>query len=130
MPFALVSVAHDGGFSTFSPELLGQRSAEFGAFTFGNVARDGYLDSARGERFARVWSAIVRGTRLCEATCAHYNFCGGGAPANKLYENGDFGSGETLYCRSVLKRPFEAVLARLERDLRTGSEPAATAGGA
>ena len=117
LPFALVNVAHDGDFSTFSPELLGQPSAEFGSFAFGNVARDGYFAAARGERFARVWSAIVRGVRACEASCAHFGYCGGGAPANKLYENGDLGSTETLYCRTVLKRPFDAVLAQLERDV-------------
>jgi uncharacterized protein len=116
MPFALVSVAHEGSFSSFSPELLGQPSAEFGNFVFGNVHRESYLDSSTGAPFTRAWQAIVRGTQACEAACAHFRFCGGGAPANKLYENGDFGSAETLYCRSVLKRPFDAVLARLERD--------------
>ena len=116
LPFALISVAHNGDFSTFSPELLGQPSVEFGNFILGNVASGSYLDSARTERFERLWAAVVRGTRECERTCAHYGFCGGGAPANKLYENGDLASGETLYCRTMLKRPFDAVLARLESD--------------
>jgi len=126
LPFALISVAHNGEFSTFSPELLGQPSVEFGNFILGNVATGSYLDSARTERFERLWGAVVRGTRECERTCAHYGFCGGGAPANKLYENGDLGSGETLYCRTMLKRPFDAVLARLERD-RAAVEPVHTA---
>ena len=116
LPFALVTVAHNGDFSSFSPELLGQPSAEFANFILGNVSTDGYFDSARSERFERLWGAIVRGTRECERSCAHYGFCGGGAPANKLYENGDLASGETLYCRTMVKRPFDAVLARLERD--------------
>lgn len=114
LPFALITVAHNGDFCSFSPELLGQPSAEFGNFILGNVSTDGYFDSARSERFERLWGAIVRGTRECERSCAHYGFCGGGAPANKLYENGDLASGETLYCRTMLKRPFDAVLARLE----------------
>jgi uncharacterized protein len=42
--------------------------------------------------------------------------CGGGAPANKFYENGDLASAETLCRRSMVKRPFDAVLERLERD--------------
>ncbi len=117
LPFALVSVAHNGDFSSFSPELLGQPFAEFGNFVFGNVERDGFFAAARGECFARVWRAIVRGTRACESSCAHFGYCGGGAPANKLYENDDFGSTETLYCRTVLKRPFDAVLAQLEHDM-------------
>ena len=119
MPFALVSVAHNGDFSTFSPELLGQPSAEFGDFILGNVERGGYFDGARSERFARLWRAIVAGTRACERSCGHYGFCGGGAPANKLYENGDLASTETLYCRTMVKRPFDAVLGRLEQLCQT-----------
>ena len=115
LPFALISVAHNGDFSSFSPELLGQPSAEFDDFVLGNVETGGYLAAARSERFARLWSAVQRGTVECERGCAHFGFCGGGAPANKLYENGDLASGETLYCRTMLKRPFDAVLARLEQ---------------
>ena len=59
----------------------------------------------------------MRGNRACQAACAYFGYCGGGAPANKFYENGDLGSTETLYCRTVLKRPFDAVLAQLERDV-------------
>lgn len=120
LPFALVSVAWNGDFSTFSPELLGQRSAEFGDFVLGNVDQESYLASARGEQFRRLWSAIQRGTLACRASCAYFNYCGGGAPANKLYENGSFASAETLYCRAMFKRPFDVVLERLERE-RTGA---------
>ena len=120
-PFAIVNVACNGDFGSFSPELLGQPSAEYGDFIFGNVAHDGYLDSTASRRFARLWDAIARGTQACERGCSHFGFCGGGAPANKFYENGDFASTETLYCRSMVKRPFDAVLARLERDARAAA---------
>ena len=116
MPFALVTVACNGDFTTFSPELLGQHSTEFGDFVLGNVARGGYLASTESTTFARLWREITRGTRACERNCSHFGYCGGGAPANKLYENGDLASTETLYCRTMLKRPFDTVLARLERD--------------
>ena len=116
LPFALITVAQNGDFSTFSPELLGQPATEFGNFILGNVATEGYFDSARSVRFERLWGAVVRGTRACERGCAYYGFCGGGAPANKLYENGDLASGETLYCRTMIQRPFDAVLGRLERE--------------
>ena len=128
LPFALITLAHDGSFTTFSPELLGQPSIEFGDFVLGNVATGGFLASARSERFERLWAAVRRGTRACEQHCAHYAFCGGGAPANKLYENGDIASGETLYCRTMVKRPFDAVLARLERGRHAASLHSATRG--
>ena len=37
-PFAIVSVDHEGNFSTFSPELLGMPSAQYDGFALGNVA--------------------------------------------------------------------------------------------
>ena len=118
VPFALITVAWNGDFCTFSPELLGQPSREFGDFVLGNVERDGFVAAARSERFARLWNAIVLGTQSCRQTCAHFDYCGGGAPANKLFENGDLASAETLYCRTMFKRPLEAVLQRLQRDQR------------
>lgn len=131
LPFALVSVAHDGHWSTFSPELLGQAAPQFHNFVFGNVHQGGYLDGSRGEAFARTWDGIVRGIARCRMGCAHFGFCGGGAPANKFYENGSLDSAETLYCRSMLKRPFEVVLAQLEaeqRAIRSIAETAADLG--
>ncbi len=115
MPFAIISVSHDGGFCSFSPELLGQPSAEFADFVMGNVAAGGYLAAAGTPRFQRLWAGIVAGTEHCERVCTFYSYCGGGAPANKLYENGSLASAETLYCRTMLKRPFLAVLEHFEQ---------------
>lgn len=116
LPFAIVSVAANGDFGSFSPELLGQPSNDYGDFVLGNVAREGYFATTASPRFERLWADIARGLEACERGCAHFGFCGGGAPANKFYENGDLASTETLYCRTMVKRPFDAVLARLERD--------------
>jgi len=118
-PFALVSVAHNGDFGTFSPELLGQTSYEFNNFVLGNVAANGFLASTKTEPFARLWREVVRGIDSCERTCAYFSFCGGGAPANKLYENGTVASGETLYCRTMLQRPLIEALGCLERRIAT-----------
>ena len=127
LPFALITVAHNGDFTTFSPELLGQPSLDYGNFVLGNVHDGSFLDCTGNSRFRALWSAIDRGTEKCEASCAYFGFCGGGAPANKLYENGDLASAETLYCRTMLKRPFDAVLARLERDATTTRREAGAA---
>jgi uncharacterized protein len=116
-PFALVSVSWNGDFSSFSPELLGQASADFDDFALGNVATSGYLDSTRREPFISLWAAIGGGVEACRERCAYFNFCGGGAPVNKLYENGRLDSAETLYCRVMLQRPFDLALARAEASL-------------
>lgn len=121
VPFALVNVAWNGDCGTFSPELLGQPSGAFD-FTLGNVHRDALLACASRPGFRRLWSAIARGTRTCEGGCSHFDYCGGGAPVNKWYENGDLASGETLYCRSMVKRPFDLVLRAMEE--KAGVVPA------
>lgn len=113
-PFAIVNVAWNGDFGSFSPELLGLAAPGHRSFTLGNVMHSGYVDSARREPFTGLWAAVRRGTEACRQTCAHFDFCGGGAPVNKLCENGDLASAETLYCRSMVKRPIELVLAQAE----------------
>lgn len=123
-PFAMVNVAHDGRFGTFSPELLGQPAPAYDDFCFGQVAREGYFAAARrSEAFQRAWQHIAAGVRRCEATCAYFAYCGGGAPANKFYELGDLGGGETLYCRTMVQRPFDAVLTQAEHWLAGAAAP-------
>lgn len=116
-PLALVTVAHDGSFTTFSPELLGQPAPAFGNFVLGHVQHGGYLQALRSDGFARLWSAIASGISACEKSCAYFDVCGGGAPANKFYEHGSFAATETLHCRSMVQRPFNAVLQRAESSL-------------
>ena len=114
MPFCIVSVAWNGDFCTFSPEFLGQRDARYDDFVLGNVASGGYLEATAGGAFERLWADVRRGVAACEASCPYFRYCGGGAPVNKLYENGSLDSTETLYCRTMIQRPFEAVLQALE----------------
>lgn len=116
MPLALISVACNGDFGTFSPELLGQRSAEFGDFVLGNVADTGYVAALRSPAMQRLWPPIAAGLEACARECAYFAYCGGGAPANKWFENADLASTETLYCRCMVQRPFDAVLGQLERE--------------
>jgi uncharacterized protein len=115
LPWALVNVAWNGDFGTFSPELLGQPSAGFGHFVLGNVADGGYVQSMSDPRFRRLWQSVAAGVQACERECAYFPHCGGGAPVNKLYENGDIASTLTLYCRSMMQRPFDVVLEHLEQ---------------
>jgi uncharacterized protein len=114
-PLALVSVDCDGNFSTFSPELLGLPSKEYGGFALGNVARDPLEQVVEGPRFQAIQRDIARGVERCRETCAYFPQCGGGAPGNKYFENGSFDSTETLYCRLNLQATLDVVLDRLER---------------
>lgn len=116
-PFAIISVAYDGSISTFSPELLGMKSSEFGDFYFGNVMTDDLSDLASRAKFQNVLKDIQTGVRLCADGCEYFSFCGGGAPSNKYYENGSFASAETMFCRYTIKTPIDIVLEDLEASL-------------
>lgn len=116
----LLSVAHDGSFCFWSPELLGTQHAQLGPAGLGNLASD-TIDWARlGEQAAlRRWQAeIDAGVAACRSGCAHWRLCLGGAPANKLAELGTLAGRETLACRLGTQVVIDAVLAALERDLR------------
>jgi uncharacterized protein len=63
--------------------------------------------------------------RLCRERCDYFPFCGGGAPANKYFENGTFASTETLFCRLHKKVCLDVALDLLEQDARTSTGPAA-----
>jgi uncharacterized protein len=114
-PLAIISVDCEGNFSTFSPELLGLPSALYGGFALGNVAGDDFRAAAATPRFRAMAADIAAGVRRCRATCPYFQYCGGGAPANKYFENGSFDSTETLFCRLNHQAVLEVVLDGLER---------------
>jgi uncharacterized protein len=117
VPLRVVSVAWDGGISTFSPELLVARNVRHGDFIFGNVATHSAEDLWYTEKLRRVHSEIRRGIRACRTSCPHFAICGGGCPAAKVFETGSFESTETLSCRLRIKAIGDVVLARLSSPL-------------
>jgi uncharacterized protein len=98
-PFGIVSIDWKGNFSTYSPELLGMSVQPYGEFSFGNVTDKHFADALETPRFREVLADIKMGIQRCAEFSAYYGYSGGGAPANKYYENGSFNSTETLYCR-------------------------------
>jgi hypothetical protein len=69
-------------------------------------------------------------------SCEYFAVCGGGAPVNKLYENGTIVSSETMYCRLNVKviadlamEIIESSAATAPADSRGASEPASGPGG-
>jgi uncharacterized protein len=113
-PFAIVSIGHDGTISTFSPELLGARHARFGSFAFGHVAENRLANIEDADLFRTISAEIRRGVRACERTCRYFRWCGGGAPANKLFETGRFDATETMHCRLSRQAVLDEVIAGIE----------------
>ena len=118
VPLEIVSVDHAGNFSTVSPELIGQRRSEYGDFVFGNVLTDSLTSVFANLHFATMYQQVMAGVERCQRECQYFDLCGGGAPANKLYENGAFDTAATTYCRNVVMTPLRLMLADLEQQLQ------------
>ncbi len=123
-PCAILSVDCEGNFTTYSPELLGLTSSHYGDFAIGNVNTDTLASAINSEKFQRMSSDIARGLSTCRDTCEYYNFCGGGAPVNKYFENGSFDSTETMFCRLNRKAIVDVIVAKLQNSTRVATDAA------
>jgi uncharacterized protein len=105
----------EGRAYTFSPELVGARHARFGDFSIGNLWTDD-LEKLLTSRALRLqFDDIEAGVKRCSANCAYFQWCGGGSPANKLFENGSLDSTETMFCRMTRQGVLEETLSALEK---------------
>jgi uncharacterized protein len=114
VPGAIMTVTADGTLSTFSPELAGQPDPRLKSLPIGNVFNADIQDRIAGCGSGHVADSVRTGVARCRSECEYFMFCGGGAPANKLYENGTFASTATLQCRTTVMAFAEAYLKAAE----------------
>lgn len=107
---AIISMDADGRIYTFSPELVDLRTANGGTWSIGHIQDIRFEALYENEAFLALKSEIARGVELCRTSCQYFSVCGGGAPANKLSENGSFASGETGFCRLTRKALADVAL--------------------
>jgi len=121
-PMAILSFDCEGNVSTFSPELLTVEHDKYGNFVFDNVARNVLNDTSSGfnQKFVDICADIQNGISKCRETCEYFALCGGGAPSNKLHENGTFDSTETMRCKLRIKAL--TLTFRLKGSTRTPQE--------
>ena len=117
IPFAILSVDYQGNFSTFSPELIGQVAPAYNNFILGNILDTGFSNPKGNDLLQILTAEINSGIKKCKKECDFFHVCGGGAPANKYFENGTFNSSETNYCKYNIKVPTELVLSYMEKRL-------------
>jgi uncharacterized protein len=106
IPFAIVTLDVSGGVYTFSPELAG---LDGGKYSIGNIEHLDLKAVWQNEHFLKLNSSVQAGVKLCENSCSYFRVCGGGAPVNKLSENGSFESTETTFCRLRKKVNFDVL---------------------
>jgi uncharacterized protein len=119
-PLAILSVDVNGALSTFSPELLGTSSKKYGNFFFSTLQEGGVPAVLCSETFLEAYEDIQSGVKACEKNCEWFRWCGGGAPANKFFENGSLASTETMYCRLTKKTVLESLLSAVENNTLPG----------
>ena len=112
-PLAIINVDVNGGFSTFSPELLGAQTPH-GRFIFGNVLTDSFDSTLNNPVYRAASHSIDAGIDACRRSCEYFAFCGGGTPSSKLYETGRFDVTETRSCRTRKIIVIDEVLRGLE----------------
>jgi uncharacterized protein len=110
-PFGILSVDTDGNLATYSPELLDLTDSDHNRFTIGSVSEIDFSKVFSDPNFIKMNDAIQAGVKQCRDTCGYFDLCGGGAPSNKLGENGRFDSTETLWPRQY-RPPFPTPTVR------------------
>jgi uncharacterized protein len=116
-PMSIISIDYQGNFSTFSPELIGQKSEEYNNFILGNVLDSDFAIAEKSTLLKKMSDDIIKGVNKCKRECDYFYICGGGAPSNKFFENMTFNSSETNYCKYNIKIPSGIVLTYLEQKI-------------
>jgi uncharacterized protein len=106
----VVVVAANGDVTTFSPEFMELVSSRHNNFCFGNILTDDFHEIFKSELVSITQAEIRQGIEICRSSCDYFHVCGGGAPANKISENGVLASGETVFCRHSIQAAADALI--------------------
>jgi uncharacterized protein len=120
-PFAMLNVDCRGNVSSFSPELLGLRNAAYDDYIVGNVLTHSLAQMRDSAAMRALTRDIRAGVARCRASCEYFSVCGGGAPINKLSENGSFDSSRTAFCALTQMVPTDLILEAFDR-LQRGAD--------
>jgi uncharacterized protein len=108
--FGMLNVDCLGNVSSFSPELLGLKNAAYNDFIVGNINTDSLEDMRNSPSMIAMSRDIAAGVQACRRDCEYFSVCGGGAPVNKLAENGSFHSTRTAFCGLTQMVPIDLIL--------------------
>ena len=114
-PLAMLNIACNGNVSSFSPELLGYKNERYGDFIVGNVHQHTIEQMLNSKAMQAMVSDIGAGVEACKKECGYFSLCGGGAPVNKLSENGSFASTQTSFCNLVQITPASMILSAFDQ---------------
>jgi uncharacterized protein len=131
-PLAMLNVDSRGNVSSFSPELLGLKNAQYADYLLGNIHTHSLAQIHDTCLQSPMFRDIRKGIEACARSCEYFSVCGGGAPVNKLFETGSFTGTRTSYCTLTQMVPTDLLLDafdRLEQDWASGAADKATTPG-
>jgi uncharacterized protein len=114
-PLGMLNVDSHGNVSSFSPELLGLSNPAYDDYLIGNIHRDSLAKIYANCLDSALMRDIRTGVEACSVGCEYFSVCGGGAPANKMYENGSFASTRTAFCALTQMVPTDLILEAYDR---------------
>lgn len=114
-PMAMLNIDCNGNVSSFSPELLGYKNERYNNFIVGNVHRQTLQQMLGSSAMKAMVTDIQAGVDACRNECGYFSLCGGGAPVNKLSENGTFNSTKTSFCNLIQITPTNLILNALSQ---------------
>jgi uncharacterized protein len=120
--FGMMNVDCHGNVSSFSPELLGLKNGDYGDFIVGNIRTDSLEEMYRSPTMKAMSRDIAAGVAACRKDCEYFSVCGGGAPINKLAENGSFTGTRTSFCSLTQMVPVDLILDAFDQ-LSSGAIP-------
>ena len=126
-PLAMLNVDSRGNVSSFSPELLGLANADYDDYLLGNIDRDSLQTIHDNCLKSALLRDIRAGVEACSASCEYFSVCGGGAPVNKLFENGSFATTRTSFCSLTQMVPTDLILEAYDRLEQGGVDDPVTA---
>ena len=107
----MLNVDSHGNVSSFSPELLGlQAMPTMRTICWATSTPTRWQKSTRPVSSPRCFRDIQAGVEACKGACEYFSICGGGAPVNKLFENGSFTGTRTSYCTLTQMVPTDLIL--------------------
>jgi uncharacterized protein len=124
-PFGMLNIDCHGNVCSFSPELLGYKHPAYNNFIIGNVLSNSLEEMRQSAAMQAMTRDIAAGVEKCRKECEYFSVCGGGAPVNKLSENGTFASSKTSFCSLVYMAPTDLILSALDRLEHDFESPAA-----
>lgn len=115
-PCRNITIGRDGGFTTFSPEMLSGVPGDSKIFVVGRIQDLELISQIENLPVHRKLSdEISRGVARCKNECSYFPVCGGGNPSSKYCENGTFDSTQTRDCRYATQLLADVLVSKLKR---------------